>query len=203
MIARPRSFVLMLSAALLFAGAPPTVAAAQDNGSWQLRRGTQVDCGPVHLFMLPWLTASDKATATRAGKDLRDMLRAKFDSKEWCLIDSKITDAHLKASNFPTEAPLANMDAMLLANPVRADVFLQAEVQGFEYSGMIYYVGDDHAWLRERVPKQDAASNGTQAATFFTARVKEVHVQPGAAVASKDLLFVLEPMPEPVVERRR
>lgn len=171
MTARPRSGIIAFSVVLLVLGRPGT-AAAQDD--WKLKRGTQVDCGPVHLLMLPWIKASDKATAARAGKDLRDLLRAKLDSKEWCLIDSKITDAHLAASRFATDAPLANMDAMLLANPVRADVFLQAEVQGFEYSGMIYYVGDDHAWLRERVPKQDPAANGTQAATFFTGRVKEV-----------------------------
>ncbi|MBI3856777.1 MAG: pyruvate carboxylase [Planctomycetes bacterium] len=37
----------------------------------------------------------------------------------------------------------------------------------------------------------------------IAARVKEVQVQPGSAVASKDLLLVLEPLPEPALERRR
>jgi pyruvate carboxylase len=37
----------------------------------------------------------------------------------------------------------------------------------------------------------------------MAARVKEVHVQPGAAVASKDLLIVLAPIADGPVERRR
>jgi tetratricopeptide (TPR) repeat protein len=159
---------------VLIAAWPPLTAAAQDNGNWQLKRGTQADCGPVHLIMLPWIKASDKAAAAKAGKDLRDMMRAKFDSREWCLISDKTTDAYLTASQFKTDSVLSDMDAMQLANPVRADVFLQTEVNGFEYSGKLYYVGDDHAWLHDRIPKQDPASSGTQAATFFTGRVKEV-----------------------------
>jgi pyruvate carboxylase len=37
----------------------------------------------------------------------------------------------------------------------------------------------------------------------IAARVKQVLVQPGSAVASKDLLLVLDPIPEPAVEQRR
>jgi pyruvate carboxylase len=37
----------------------------------------------------------------------------------------------------------------------------------------------------------------------IAARVKQVLVQPGSAVASKDLLLVLDPIPEPAVEHRR
>lgn len=37
----------------------------------------------------------------------------------------------------------------------------------------------------------------------MAARVKEVHVQPGSAVASKDLLILLDPVAEPAVELRR
>jgi pyruvate carboxylase len=37
----------------------------------------------------------------------------------------------------------------------------------------------------------------------IAARVNKVLVQPGSAVASKDLLLVLDPIPEPAVEHRR
>jgi pyruvate carboxylase len=37
----------------------------------------------------------------------------------------------------------------------------------------------------------------------LAARVKEVRVQPGSSVESKDLLIVLDPIPEPAAELRR
>lgn len=168
-----RPSLLLLGAALIFTGGPRAPAAISPV-SRVPARASAAACGNVHLFMLPWLRARDTATASKAGKELRDALNDKFDSKEWCVIPKERTDGFLKASQFPTNAVLTDLDALQLAGPVRADVFLQSEYKDYQYSGTIFFFGDDHAWMRERVPAPAAARSTSQAASSFALKIKDV-----------------------------
>lgn len=173
MIGWQRPSLVVLSATLLLTGGVRSRAGV-DPVSPAPDPASAAACPNVRLLMLPWLTARDTATASKAGKELRNALDDKFDSKEWCVIPKERTDAYLKASQFSTTTPLSDMDALQLAGPVRADVFLQAEYKDFQYTGSIFYVGDDHAWMREKVPATPAARGTSQAASAFAQKIKDV-----------------------------
>lgn len=175
MIARPRSGILLMSAALLLGGTPGAAVA-------QLGSGRNAACGEVPLILLTWIKAPDRPQALKAITELRQSIRANISSKDLCPVTKEVSDAWLTRSGFPTDSMLLPRDARLLAGQVRADEFFDGEIKGFDFSGRIYLTRDNRAWLYEPVPKPEAAASLSQGAKFFVEKMKDVrkefpHVQ--------------------------
>lgn len=153
-------------------------------GIFALAAGTELEaqagrsrpCTAPSTILIAFPRAPDVATGTA----VRDLVWSTFKDfgSAFCLVPKDAVDDLLTKSSFSTTAVLSAVDAVNLAQPLRADEVLEFEVvpvgRSIQLNGRIILTRERQGLLRDSIPKHEAGDNRSLVAKNFLFEVKRV-----------------------------